>query len=249
MKEPVRKDAALPVLAIDSSTATGSVAIGSGERVLAEVNIQVQGGLSAALMPAIDYAMRTAGLRPSNLTAVVVGSGPGSFTGIRVAAATAKGMVHALGIPLLAYSSLLATAAPFAAANGGVVGVLFDARGGDVFAACFRFGSRVESRVPPAAMALDEAVGAFRDEGTSLLVGDGATKHHPELSAVLNLPIAPFAFSSPRAASLIWLADAYPELGRVADPGTWEPDYLRPSGAERIAAATMGADKQNATVA
>src|SRR5690606_12604773 len=127
-----------PVLALDSSTSTGSVAVGGADGLLAEVVLRVGPGHSSSLLPAVDQAMRAAGLAPADLRAVVVAGGPGSFTGVRVAASTAKGMVQALGVPLLAFSGLLAAASAGWGA-GGPVCALFDARRRDVFAACYRF--------------------------------------------------------------------------------------------------------------
>lgn len=126
-----------PILALDTSTETGSVAVGRGGRLLAEATLSVGPGHSSALLPAVDWVVRAAGLAPGDLAAVVVGGGPGSFTGLRIAAATAKGMVRALGVPLFAYSGLLAAAAGHWGA-GRPVCALFDARRRDVYAGCWR---------------------------------------------------------------------------------------------------------------
>lgn len=130
-----------PILALDSSTSTGSAAVGDADGVMAECVVNVAGGLSSALLPAVNQVMRAAGLRPADLAGVAVGGGPGSFTGLRVAAATAKGMLQALDLPLFAYSGLLAAAAGAWGARGPVC-ALFDARRRDVYAACYRIGNR-----------------------------------------------------------------------------------------------------------
>jgi tRNA threonylcarbamoyladenosine biosynthesis protein TsaB len=121
------------MLGIDTSTATGSVAVGDATGILAELVLNVGAGHSSALLPAASEALRIAGLTPRDLAAIVVGGGPGSFTGLRVAAATAKGMLQALPIPLYSYSGLFAAAAAHWASRGPVWGV-FDARRRDVFA-------------------------------------------------------------------------------------------------------------------
>jgi len=110
--------AARPYLAIDTSTALGSVAVGRGDRLLAEVVVGVTVRHSEALLPAVDFVLRSAGLEPRDLGGVVVGGGPGSFTGVRVAGATAKGLVRVLGVPLYAYSGLLALAVGVGAGLG-----------------------------------------------------------------------------------------------------------------------------------
>ena len=232
-----------PVLALDSSTSTGSVAVGDERGILAEVVRNVAGGHSAALLPAIDQAMRAADLRPAELGAIVVGEGPGSFTGLRIAGATAKGMLQALRIPLFAYSGLLATAAAAWSASGPVC-ALFDARRRDVFAACYRFdrGRSVEVLMEPAALSLDELIGRFAGEGEPpLFVGEGAGLHSQELRERLGASVGPPHLALPRASTLVWLALTQPRLGMIEDPSGWEPEYLRASGAERIAAAkTVG---------
>ncbi len=98
-------------LAMDTSTPLGSVCVGVGSRVVARRVIDGQGSHSSDLIPAIGGVLQEAGADLSELAGLVVGAGPGSFTGVRVAAATAKGLAHALDIPLWAVSSLEAGAA------------------------------------------------------------------------------------------------------------------------------------------
>ena len=98
-------------LALDTSTPLGSVCVGVGSRVVASRVIRGQSSHSSDLIPTIGAVLQEAGVDLSELTGLVVGAGPGSFTGVRVAAATAKGLAHALDIPLWAVSSLEAGAA------------------------------------------------------------------------------------------------------------------------------------------
>lgn len=224
-----------PVLALDSSTGIGSVAVGDGERLLAEVVLRVGAGHSEALLPAVDFAMRSAGLEPADLTGVVVGGGPGSFTGLRIGAATAKGIVHALRVPLFAYSGLLATAAVSWGAGRSIC-ALFDARRRDVYAACYRLDDGVEEVFPPEALALDALLARFHDGEPPLFTGEAAVLHRAEIERTLGARIAPLHQGLPRASALLWLLQVDPELGRVEDSVAWEPQYVRASGAERIAA-------------
>lgn len=125
-------------LALESSTSTGSVAVGEAGLLRAEMVLDIEGAHSSALLPAVDEVVRVAGIRRADLAGVVVGAGPGSFTGVRIAAATAKGIAMGLGVPLFAYSSLLAAAAA-GWGSGGPVCALFDARKRDVFCGCWSF--------------------------------------------------------------------------------------------------------------
>jgi tRNA threonylcarbamoyladenosine biosynthesis protein TsaB len=226
-----------PILALESSTSTGSVAVGDATGVVAEFVRDVAGGHSSALLPAAEQVLASAGLRPRDLAAVVVGGGPGSFTGLRIAAATAKGMLQALRIPLYSYSGLLATAVAAWSAPGEVC-ALFDARRRDVFAACYRFGGKtaVEVTMAPDAMSIEAVIERFRETEPPLFVGEGALLHREELGAALGARVGPQHLTLPRASALVWLASTVPAMGEVADPAEWEPAYLRASGAERIAA-------------
>lgn len=224
------------LLALESSTSTGSVAVGLPGRAQAETVLDVVGAHSSALLPAVDGIVRTTGLAPADLTGVVVGAGPGSFTGLRIAAATAKGIVHGLAVPLYAYSSLL-VAAVSGMSSGRPVCALFDARRRDVFAGCWRFDDESVSPVlEPTAMSIDDVVRHFRSGDVPVFVGDGAVLHEDELRRGLGAQVVPAPLGLPRASSLLWLVGRVPELGAVEDAGAWEPDYVREAGAVRIAA-------------
>ncbi|MDB4949637.1 MAG: tRNA N6-adenosine(37)-N6-threonylcarbamoyltransferase complex dimerization subunit TsaB, partial [Gemmatimonadetes bacterium] len=198
-----------PVLALDSSAGVGSVAVGDGDRLLGEAVLNVGPGASSALLPAIDAVLRTAGLAPADLRGVVVAGGPGSFTGLRIAAATAKGLVAALGVPMFAYSGLLAAAAGHWGA-GRPVCALFDARRRDVYLACYRFPTSppgeggapedaLEEMVAPTAMTVDEVVARFRGQVPPLFTGEAAAIHGAELARELGAPVVPALLAAPRA--------------------------------------------------
>jgi tRNA threonylcarbamoyladenosine biosynthesis protein TsaB len=249
-----------PYLALDTSTALGSVAVGRGDRLLAEVVVGVTVRHSEALLPAIDYALRSAGVEPAGLGGVVVGGGPGSFTGVRVAAATAKGLVRVLGVPLFAYSGLEALAAGVGACSGaGLSGnraggaavpsglaaeavvqprpvcALFDARREEVYAACYRFDAGgIETLLEPSVLPLDSVMSELRAVDP-IYAGDGALRYR-DLIEGAGGGVAPAFCAVPRGGALLWLADLDPEAGRVAEPAVWEPEYLRAAGAERGAA-------------
>jgi tRNA threonylcarbamoyladenosine biosynthesis protein TsaB len=226
-----------PVLALDSSTLGGSVAVAIGGRMVVDERMEAVRGASSLLLPAVDAAVRRAGLAPRELAAVVVGGGPGSFTGLRIAAATAKAVVRALGVPLFAYSGLMGAAAALRGADRAVC-ALFDARNREVFAGCWRFGEGgVEEVLAPAALPVEIALAGVRGE-MPVFTGDGAVLHRDLIEKVFGSgSVLEPADASP-AAGLLWLARTVPARGRVAEPAAWEPEYLRAPGAERIAART-----------
>jgi tRNA threonylcarbamoyladenosine biosynthesis protein TsaB len=155
---------------------------------------------------------------------------------VRIAAATAKGIVHAAGVPMFAYSSLLAAAAGCWGADRPVC-ALFDARRRDVYAACYRFGAGVEVVMAPVALTLDEVLDRFRGGPSPLFTGEAAVIHREEIERASGARVVPAQLAAPRASALLALLRAEPAAGRVAEPAHWEPDYVRASGAERIAAA------------
>ncbi len=218
-------------LAIETSTQFGSIAVGHGRAVLAEVVLGLRVKQSEALLPAIEYALASAHLAKRDLARVVVGGGPGSFTGLRIAGATAKALARALDLPMFAYSGLAALAA--STAHQGVVCALFDARRDEVYAACYRLPAfaAIEVLVPPAPRSLHDLLSGMDTDGV-LFVGDGALRHADAIRAAGGV-LAPAHFAVPRAAALLWLADVAPAIGRVENIAEWEPLYLRESGAER----------------
>jgi tRNA threonylcarbamoyladenosine biosynthesis protein TsaB len=218
-------------LAIETSTQLGSVAVGHGRAVLAEVVLGLRVKQSEALLPAIDYALASAHVAKADLARVVVGGGPGSFTGLRVAGTSGKALARALDIPMFAYSGLAALAA--STAHQGVVCALFDARRDEVYAACYRLPdfASVEVLLPPAPRSLHEVLDSVHARG-ALFVGDGALRHADAIRAGGG-QVAPPLFAVPRAAALLWLADVAPAMGRIENIAEWEPLYLRESGAER----------------
>jgi tRNA threonylcarbamoyladenosine biosynthesis protein TsaB len=227
-------------LALETSTPLGSVAVGEEGRPLAEAMVGVATRHSEALLPAVDFVLARAGLAPGQLAGLVVGGGPGSFTGVRIAAATAKGMARALELPLFAYSGLAAVAAGVAALDRPVC-ALFDARRGEVYAACYVFGAwdRFDVLLEPVAAPLEVVLqraaavaGGSGGGGRLLYAGEGALRHQARIEAAGGV-VAPPHLAAPRAATLLWLAARWPERGRIEAAAAWEPNYLRSAGAER----------------
>jgi tRNA threonylcarbamoyladenosine biosynthesis protein TsaB len=218
------------VLAIDTSTTTGSAALGRADMVLAEVVLGAQTRHAEALIPALDSLFRLTGTERSQLSQVVVAGGPGSFTGVRIAAATAKGLCAALDLPLLAYSGLLALAVGTGIRDRAICS-LFDARRDEVYAACYRLSDGLETVMSPRIETIDRVLDEVVIPGFAF-AGDGALRHARAIEARGGC-VLPEQLASPRASALLWLARVWPEAGRVSDPRHWEPDYLRAASAER----------------
>jgi len=218
------------LLALDTSGPYGSVALGAGDRVVSCVELKQRQEHASRLVPTIEEALARASARRVDVGAIVVGEGPGSFTGVRVAAATAKGLARALGVPLWAVSSLTATA--LASDMGVIRYALFDARGDRVYGACYGVGSaRIEELVPPHGGTLRDVLAADVPAG-AVFLGDAAERHRAVIEAA-GFPVAA-PLGTPLAVGLLRYMSLSPTVEPVADPSAWEPAYVRASSAERL---------------
>jgi tRNA threonylcarbamoyladenosine biosynthesis protein TsaB len=214
------------ILGIDSATPIASVAILDSDtgRVLAAEQSDAAGH-RADLLVTIDTACKAAQLAPTEIDAVAIGAGPGSFTGLRIGMATAKGVAFAAGRPLWAVSSLAALALRQADATGLIVAVL-DARRGEIYAGAYRrSGATVvaagDERVfAPAELASFVAAQRVADEPITY-VGDA---DYPELA---GLPGVWHVTPTGEAVARLALAGSHVN---VLVGGA--PSYIRPSEAE-----------------
>lgn len=221
-------------LALDTSTRRGSVALGrtGGEvlELLGEESLEVSATHSETVLPAIDRLVHAAGRTAADLEAVVVGAGPGSFTGVRIGAALARGICFPARAELFAYSSLASIAAGANAA--GDLCALLDARRDQVYAAGYVVGpGGLEERFAPRAGALHELLGELDlSSWTFAGVLSGRQREAIEEAGGRLLPIER---GRPCGSGLLRLVHWAPAAGRVADPARWEPEYVRSSSAHR----------------
>jgi len=232
-------------LALDTATRRGRFALARPGELLVYRPHNVEGSYADALLPVVAEILAEAGCAKEDLEAVAVASGPGSFTGVRIGVATAKGLAWGLGCRLGAVTSLAAMAAALFEENPDAdraVPVL-DARRGEVFCGVFeRDGAWVREMVPAAAATPDAwwarilaAVPdpdrpAYGGDGTGLLLGQGAGLR-PELAGRGEPVRRPWSTAHPataRAMALAMAAGALPEV----HPFTLVPDYMRVSDAE-----------------
>lgn len=217
-------------MALDTSGPFGSVAVGREGAVAARVTLSERRQHASRLVPAIDEALHAAGVARTDVTGIVVGEGPGSFTGVRVAAATAKGLAHALGVPLWAVSSLLAAA--LAGGDEAVRYVLFDARGERVYGACYGVGSAgIQELVAPHGGTLRDVLAEDVPAG-AVFVGDGSERHRAAVEGA-GFVVASASEDTVAEGLLRYMA-LEPDAEPVADPARWEPAYVRASSAERL---------------
>ena len=215
-------------LALETSTRLGSLALGTGEELLAECTLGVQAVHSETVLPEADRLLQRCGREPGELERVVVGAGPGSFTGVRIAASIARGLCHGGSRQLLAYSSLAAVAAGSGPAPVATV-ALFSAREDEVYAASLVGFEPLRYELEPTVLPVGELLERV-EGGGRWYAGEGALRHREAIEAAGGRVLPEF-LGIPRGGALLWLARCDPDSGLVEDPEGWEPGYVRRPGA------------------
>jgi tRNA threonylcarbamoyladenosine biosynthesis protein TsaB len=221
------------ILAIDTSTAFVSAAIGDAGTVLCEVRLGTGRRHAEQLAPAVKYLCDESGVELDHLAAVAVGIGPGLFTGLRVGVTTAKVMAQALRVPVVGVPSLDLVAWPLRSSRRTVVAVL-DARRREVFHARYRPVPGGLQRVGDYAVGPPtDLVGDLEAAGDEvLLAGDGVAAHPEAFAHLERAEHAGPEFVAPSVAALVELATRRVELEDFAPPWELAPLYLRASDAE-----------------
>jgi len=174
-------------LAIDTTTAVCSVALGRDGGLLAEYLLNIKKTHSQRLMPLIISMLRDSDVDRRRLDGICVAVGPGSFTGIRIGMATARGLAQGLGIPLVGVNTLEALAGA-GACYPALLCPLLDARRGQVYTAVYRGGaSRLETVEPPQALSLDElGRRLLLQSGEVIVLGDNLPVFREALAPLLE---------------------------------------------------------------
>jgi tRNA threonylcarbamoyladenosine biosynthesis protein TsaB len=205
------------VLGIETSSVRGSVVLLDGDQVLVASSHERENAHDASLRPLIEQALAEAGWSRTQLERVAVGTGPGSFTGLRVGIAYAQGIAEGLGVPLVGVGSLAAMARGVPGARAAIRFAMLDARRGEFFVAAYAVDG-AELLPPQIAANLAAAVALAEPLGAVVLVGRAAQPLAPQFewhsSADTDLPHAR------------WTA----LIGAAMSPGVAaSPLYLRPA--------------------
>jgi tRNA threonylcarbamoyladenosine biosynthesis protein TsaB len=165
----------LTTFALDTSTASPSLALVRGVEPIAELWLAPEPGSGRRVLEAAHGLLVSAGSSVSDIERIVVGVGPGGFTGLRIGLATALGLGQALAVPVAGASSLeaLALGIADAAAAGTVLAPVLDARRGELFSAAYRAepDGRLVELMAPAARTPDDLARALLDLGAPVLLG------------------------------------------------------------------------------
>jgi len=194
-------------LAIDASTYAGTVAVLDGERVIGERSVAMRGEAEERLMPAVGECLRACGWPALPVDRIVCGSGPGSFTSLRIAGAIAKGLAESLGVPLFSAPSLALIVTGQSEVAAGRYLAALDAMRGESFVSFIDIdqagrlaGAGEVARVPTSDLAV---------------LAHGVTLIGP----TSGVHASPHARGVARLIGTAWL--------READRDRWEPDYGR----------------------
>jgi tRNA threonylcarbamoyladenosine biosynthesis protein TsaB len=217
------------ILALDTATETGSLALVADGQVLAESSLESPNAFLTCLMPGVAAILTAVGRDVADLDAVAVSTGPGNFTGLRIGLATAKTLAWSLKRPLVPVPTLEVLAAQFPS-HPHPVGVVMDAKRGEIFWGLFRCpGDQPEALEGPLRLPVSEL--PARLPRPVLLTGPGLEVHREALAPLLSpeITLAPPSMRRPRASILARLAHHRLKLGLTVNPAQLVPTYLRPA--------------------
>ena len=222
-------------LAFETSAKAGSVALTENGKLLGESYQNTGLTHSQTLMVMAEDLLKQCGKTMADVTAVAVAEGPGSFTGVRIGVAAAKGLSWGGQLPCYGVSTLEAMAVSLGVYEGTVCACM-DARRAQVYNALFAVKNGEITRITEdRAIALAELKTELEHvDGPVFLVGDGALLTHKTLSGDLpNLILPPEHRMHQRAVGVAILAEQMQSAGKTGDGNALNPNYLRLSQAER----------------
>lgn len=226
----------MKILALDSSGLVASVAVMEDNVMLAEYTMNYKKTHSQTLLPMLDELVKMIELDLNTIDAIAVAGGPGSFTGLRIGSATAKGLGLALKKTLISIPTVDGLAYNLCGTDK-LVCPLMDARRNQVYTGIYEFDGN-ELKIVEAQMAADisEIAKKLNCLGREVIfLGDGYPVYEAKLAEQMKVPYqeAPAHMSRQRAGALASLAFDYVKKGLVQTPAEHQPDYLRLSQAER----------------
>ena len=238
----------MKVLAIESSGLTASVAVVEETRTVAEYTVDYKKTHSQTLLPMIDEVVRMTDLDLAEIDAIAVSGGPGSFTGLRIGSATAKGLGLALDKPLIHVPTVDGLAYQVYGC-GDIICPIMDARRNQVYTGIYTFSASAGKKegtreVDPVfqvlrmqmAIAVEDLIRRLNNYNRPVVfLGDGVPVYREMLSAGLKVPysFAPSYMNRQRAAVVGALGIRYYQAGKYETAMEHQPEYLRQSQAER----------------
>ncbi len=233
-------DTDIKILAIDSSGLVATVAIVSGNELIAEYTINYKKTHSQTLLPMLDEIKRMVELDLHSIDAIAVAAGPGSFTGLRIGSATAKGLGLALNKPIVPVPTVDGLAFNLYGTEK-IVCPIMDARRNQVYTGIYKFEREgghytLKTIKKQCAVSIEEIMEALNEIGEEVIfLGDGVPVFKDFLAEKMQVPysFAPAHMNRQRAACVGVLGMEYFRQGKVQSAAEHEPEYLRMSQAER----------------
>ena len=228
------------ILAIDSSGLVATVAVVEEEneisKTIAEYTINYKKTHSQTLLPMLDEIVKMTDMDLDKIDAIAVAGGPGSFTGLRIGSATAKGLGLALKKPLVSVPTLEGIAYNFCGSEK-VICPMMDARRSQVYTGIYEFqGNTLKVLEDQMAVPVEEALEKLNQTGREvILAGDGVPVYLELIEKNLKVPylLAPAHLNRQRAGAVAVLGIQYAKEGKLESAMEHRPDYLRLSQAER----------------
>ena len=226
----------MKILALETSAKAVSAAVSEDGKILCSGYQDTGLTHSRTLMPIVEHILKNTGLAVADMDAIAVAAGPGSFTGIRIGVAAAKGLAFAADKPAVGVSTLAAMARNVAFCDGLVICAM-DARRQQVYNALFEAKDGQLTRLTPdRAIALEDLAEELRsDPRPKTVVGDGARLCFAHLTeAGISCRLAPAQLVMQNAMSVALEAEAMAAEGKLVSAQALEPVYLRPAQADRL---------------
>ena len=226
----------MKILGLDSSGIVASVAIVEDDVLIAEYTVYYKKTHSQTLLPMLDEIAKMTELDLNSIDAIAVAAGPGSFTGLRIGSATAKGLGLALKKPLIAIPTVEGLAYNLYDISG-LICPIMDARRKQVYTGIYRFTDHqlkvVEDQMAVPMETVIEKLNQYGEAVTFL--GDGVPVFHELIAEKMTVPysFAPAHVNKQRAAAVAALGEIYYRQGKTETAMEHVPDYLRVSQAER----------------
>lgn len=226
----------MKILALDSSGLVASVAVAEDDNLLAEYTVNYKKTHSQTLLPMLDEIARMIELDLETIDAIAVAAGPGSFTGLRIGSATAKGLGLALKKPLIGIPTVEALAYNLYDTPG-LICPIMDARRNQVYTGIYEFCNHEMITVKPQiAMGVEELTAELNEQGKEVtFLGDGVSVYKDLILSKIQVPcsFAPAHLNKQRAGTVAALGEKYYAEGRTETAMEHQPKYLRVSQAER----------------
>ncbi|KMT23348.1 tRNA (adenosine(37)-N6)-threonylcarbamoyltransferase complex dimerization subunit type 1 TsaB [Clostridium cylindrosporum] len=224
------------VIAIETSSTVASVAIVNDEKIESEIFINNKLQHSTILFPMIESILSTLSINMDSIDGVVVSGGPGSFTGLRIGVATAKGLVQGSERKFIGVSSLDSLAYQNGSFNG-LMCPIVDALHDNVYTSLYKVGKNDVDRITDYdALHIDELIESLREyEERIIFIGDAVSLHREKIESIIGSR-AEFSLTmnnSPRAATLGLIGIERLSKGIEDSIYSFGPVYIRKSQAER----------------